>query len=165
MGGLYRRRGDRSGPLRTAPDRVGPGGHPPQRAAFLTKSSVPCPTSSRVPPCQDPRRWRRTAASPSAVARHQPGKPVLRQGCREVVADRALVLEELGRHDGADGVAAQILRAGRAAAVAVEPRQGIGAARFEFATEDVALAQLKVSISKRSPRAPSAPAAGVRVTS
>src|SRR5664280_2775651 len=40
-----------------------------QRRAFLTKSSVPCPTASFVPPYQLPRRCRRIAAGPSAVPR------------------------------------------------------------------------------------------------
>ena len=47
--------------------------------------------------------------------------------------------EELLRHDRADRVAAEIVRAGAAAAVAVEAGQRIGAARLEVAAEDVAL--------------------------
>ena len=35
-----------------------------------------------------------------AVAVHESGKPVLRYRCREVVADRALVLRELAGHSG-----------------------------------------------------------------
>ena len=45
------------------------GWSPCYRRAFLTKSSVPWPTSNRSPPCQLPRRWRRTASGPSAVPR------------------------------------------------------------------------------------------------
>src|SRR3712207_8242672 len=40
----------------------------------------------------------------------QAGEAVLRPRGGQVVAQRPLQLEELGRHDGADGVAAQVLR-------------------------------------------------------
>ena len=42
-----------------------------------------------------------------AVAGDESGRPVLRYRCREVVADRALVLQELASHNGASGVRAE----------------------------------------------------------
>ena len=83
----------------------------------------------------------------------------------EIVADPPLVLEELCRHHGADGVAAEILRPRRAAAVAVEPRHGVRPAGLERAAEDVALAQLNVSISRWSPAVPFGSVEGASVTS
>ena len=53
------------------------------------------------------------------VAGRQAGETPLRTGRHEVVADAALVVEELGRDDDADGVAAPVLGPGRAVAVAV----------------------------------------------
>lgn len=41
------------------------------------------------------------------------------------------MLQEFRRHDGAHGVAAEILRTGAAAAVPVEARERIGAALFK----------------------------------
>ena len=57
----------------------------------------------------------------------------------EVVADRRLVGEELLGHHRAHRVQADVLRADRAGAVAVEAGQGVGAAGLELAAEDVAL--------------------------
>ena len=74
-----------------------------------------------------------------AVARHEPREVVLRHRRAEVVADRALVLEELGRDDGADRVAAEVLGTGGAAAVPVEAGHRVGAARLELAAEHVAV--------------------------
>ena len=75
-----------------------------------------------------------------AVAGDQAREAVRRHRRRQVVADGALVLEELGGDDRADGVAAQVLRAGAAAPVAVEAGHRVGAARLELAAEDVAFA-------------------------
>src|ERR1700694_3301597 len=72
-----------------------------------------------------------------AVAWHEAGEPVLGYRRRQVVADGALVLQELGGHDGADGVPAEVLGPGRAAAVAVEAGERVGAARFERAPQHV----------------------------
>jgi hypothetical protein len=44
-----------------------------------------------------------------AVAWHEAGEPVVGHRRREVVADGALVLQELGGHDGADGLPAEVL--------------------------------------------------------
>src|SRR4051794_34851694 len=55
-----------------------------------------------------------------SVARVQPGEVPFGVRGDEIVADVELVLEELARHDGADRVAADVLRSAGAAAVAVE---------------------------------------------
>jgi len=73
------------------------------------------------------------------VAGHQAGESVLRHRCGQVVADRALMLEEVRGHDGADDVQADVLRTGRAAAVSVEAGDRVGATRFQLATEHVAI--------------------------
>ena len=74
-----------------------------------------------------------------AVAGHQAGERELGPRRLQVVADRALVLEELRRDDRADRVAAEVLRPGRAAAVAVEAGQRIVAAGLQRAAEHVAV--------------------------
>src|SRR6478735_1771767 len=99
-----------------------------------------------------------------AVARVQAGELVLRHRRREVVADASLVVEELGGDHRADGVAAQVLRAGAAAPVAVEARDRVGPAGLELLPQDVELGLLthdRASLtpaSRRSagPRRPSA---------
>ena len=73
-----------------------------------------------------------------AVARRESGEAILRSRSGQVVADAALVLEELGRDDGADGVAPDILRSGAAAAVAKEPGHRVRATRLQFAAKDIA---------------------------
>ena len=73
-----------------------------------------------------------------AIPRHQTREVVLPHGGAEVVADAALMVEELRSDDCADRVATEIIGAGVAAAVAEETGQRFGAARFEFTTEDVA---------------------------
>ena len=80
-----------------------------------------------------------TRGDAPAIAGHEAGEAVQRHRRREVVADRALVLEELRRDDGADRVAAEVLGAGAAAAVAVEASQRVGPAGLELASEDVAI--------------------------
>ena len=90
------------------------------------------------------------AAQPSSWARSQltavthqrspgtsPGNRYCGIGRAQVVADRALVLEELRGDDGADRVAAEVLGTGGAAAVAVEARHRVGAARLQIAAEHV----------------------------
>jgi hypothetical protein len=49
------------------------------------------------------------------------------------------VVQKLGRDHRADGVTADILRAGAAAAITKKPGHRVGAARLQVATEDVAL--------------------------
>jgi hypothetical protein len=58
-------------------------------------------------------------------------------GGREVVADQAAEFEEIGVDARTHHVRSEVIRAGAAASVAVETRQGIAAARLELATEDV----------------------------
>src|SRR5207302_8355918 len=60
-----------------------------------------------------------------AISGHQAGKMVLGHRRREVVADTALVLEELGGHHRADGVAAKVLAPGGTAPVSVEASEGV----------------------------------------
>jgi LacI family transcriptional regulator len=74
------------------------------------------------------------------VPRHQPGEPELGHRGGQIVADPALVLEEFGRHHRADGVAAQVLGAGRAASVPVETGERIGSTRLEFAAQHITVA-------------------------
>ena len=87
-----------------------------------------------------------------AVARLQAGEAVERHGGDQVVADPALVLEELGGDDRADRVAAEVLGAGVAAAVAEEPGDGVVAAGLQRAAEDVPLAHLVQSYPDRAGR-------------
>ena len=70
---------------------------------------------------------------------NEPGEAVLRSRRGQVVADPALLGEELGGHHGADRVAADILRPRAAVPVAEEPREGVGAARLQLSSEDVSL--------------------------
>src|SRR6478752_10344534 len=87
------------------------------------------------------------------VARGQAEEAVLRPRRREVVADRALVAQEVLGHHGADRVQPHVLGTARAEAVAVEPGQGFGAARLELAAEDVALRHGSGRLSPRATRA------------
>src|SRR3954452_15035165 len=73
-----------------------------------------------------------------AVARLEAGEAVRGHGRAQVVADLALVLQELRRDDRAEGVAAAVVGPRAAAAVAVEARERVGSARLELAAEDVA---------------------------
>src|SRR5579859_4294901 len=73
------------------------------------------------------------------VARHQPGKAERRDRGAQVVADAALVFEELGGDHRTDRVAPQVLRPGVAAAVPVETGHRIHAAGFEFTAQYVAI--------------------------
>src|ERR1700709_1081040 len=76
-----------------------------------------------------------------AVARKQARKPVLGHGCRQVVADGALVLKKFGGHHRADRVQTAVLVTGGTAAVPVEASHGLVAARFQWATQHVAIRQ------------------------
>ena len=84
-----------------------------------------------------------SASSQRAAQTHQrspgcrPSKPHSGPRRREVVPGRAAEDEELLRHHRADRVAAEILRPGRAAAVAEEARQRRGRAGQELAADDV----------------------------
>jgi hypothetical protein len=87
-----------------------------------------------------------------AIARDQTGEPVLRHRGDEVVPDSALVLEELRAHHRADRVAAEVFRTGVAAAVAVEARDRIGAARFQLSAQHVPLGHARsIADAHRSP--------------
>ena len=65
-----------------------------------------------------------------------------------------LVLEELGGHHGADRVAAEVVRAGAAAPVAVEPGERVGAARLQLPAQDVQLGHGRQSAVWRATREP-----------
>lgn len=80
-----------------------------------------------------------------AVAGLESGKAVQRHRGDEVVADRALMLEEIVCHDRTDGVAPAILRIRSAATVAKEACDRIGAARLQLTTEHVTIAHAGVS--------------------
>src|SRR5579864_6326680 len=85
------------------------------------------------------------------VARLQTREVVLGKGRAEVVADALLELEELGTDDGADRVTPQVAGAGTTVAVPIEPRERVGAADLERATEDVVLHRAEYPLS--DPRA------------
>ena len=74
-----------------------------------------------------------------AVAGHKPRELVLGHRGAQVVADTALVLEELSRHHRADRVAAQILRPGATAAIPIEPGKRVGAARLQLTAKHIAI--------------------------
>src|SRR6185437_11440918 len=57
----------------------------------------------------------------------------------QIVADAALVLQEFRGHDGADGMAAQILRPGAAAPVPVKAGDRVGAAWLQFPAQHIAI--------------------------
>ena len=73
-----------------------------------------------------------------AVTRRQSREAVLRSRSGEVVSYAPLVLEELGRDHGADGVAADVCRSCATATIAKEASQRVRAARFQVAIKNVA---------------------------
>ena len=73
------------------------------------------------------------------ISWHQAGEAVFRSRRGQVVSDRALVLQKLGGHDGADGVPPEIFCPGCTAAVAIEAGERFGTARFQLSTEHVAI--------------------------
>ena len=76
-------------------------------------------------------------ADAPAVAGLEAGEAVLRHGGGEIVAEALGGGEKLRRDDAADGVHAEIVRAGVAAAVAEEAGHGLAAAGGEGLAEDV----------------------------
>src|ERR1700722_18192911 len=74
------------------------------------------------------------------VSRHEPREPIRGYRRTQIVADTALVRQELFRHYGADRVTALVFRAASAAPVPVEASDRVGAARFQRAAEHVAIA-------------------------
>ena len=81
-----------------------------------------------------------------AVAGHESGEAVLGHRGAEVVADGALVLEELGGDHRADGVAAAVLGAGSTAPVPVEAGHGVHAAGLKLLAQDAAIVH-RISIA------------------
>ena len=74
-----------------------------------------------------------------AIARDESWEPVLRHRGREVVADAALVVEELLGDYRTHGMASGILGSGVAPPVPMEAGKRVGAARLESASEDAAI--------------------------
>jgi hypothetical protein len=75
-----------------------------------------------------------------AIAGHEARELVFGNWRAQVVADAALVGQELGRYDRADGVAAQVIRPGAAAAITEESGYRVGTTWFQLATEHVPIA-------------------------
>ena len=73
------------------------------------------------------------------LSRNQAGKAVKRHRRAEVVADGALVVEEIRGHHRADGVQPAVFRTRRTTAVTVEPRHRIRPARLQRFTQNVAI--------------------------
>jgi hypothetical protein len=84
-----------------------------------------------------PQPVRRGHAPP--VPRDEAGEGELGHRRGEVVADAALVLEELRGYHRADRVAAEVFRPGVAAPVTVEAGEGIGSAWLKLAAEHISL--------------------------
>jgi hypothetical protein len=78
-------------------------------------------------------------ADAPAVACLEAGKAVLGHGRGEIVAETGGLGQEGVGDDAADGVHAEIVRAGVAAAIAEEAGEGVGAAGFQGLAEDVLL--------------------------
>ena len=74
-----------------------------------------------------------------AVSRHQPRELELGNRRRQVVADAALVLEELSGHHGADRVATPVVRAGMTASITVEAGDRVGATWLQLTTDHIAI--------------------------
>ncbi len=81
-------------------------------------------------------------ADAPAVAGLETSEAVLRHGCAEIVAESFGGGEEWGVDDAADGVDAEVVGAGLAAAGAVEASHGLAAAGVERLAEDVFAAGL-----------------------
>lgn len=80
-----------------------------------------------------------TRAHTPSIPWLEPRESELRVRRGEVITDRLLMLEELGRYDGADGVRAKVIGTSVAVSVAVKAGQGFHAAHFQGFTEDVVL--------------------------
>lgn len=89
-------------------------------------------------------------ADAPAVAGPEAGEAVLRHGGGEIVAQGFGGFEEGVVDDAADGVDAEVLGAGLAAAGAVEAGHGLAAAGGERLAEDVAAAGLEFSRQEAS---------------
>ncbi len=77
------------------------------------------------------------------VAGHQPRELVLGHRGGQVVANTALVLQELGGHDRADSVAALVLRPGATATVSIEPGDRVATTRLQLTAEHIAIMHLR----------------------
>ena len=89
-----------------------------------------------------------------AVPRHQPRELELRNRRRQVVADAALVLEELSGHHGADRVASPVVRAGMTASITVEAGDRVGATWLQLTTDHIAITHVgSIRTSRRTRQA------------
>lgn len=75
-----------------------------------------------------------------AIPGYQAREAILRSWSDEIVADIALMFEEVGCYHGTDSVATQIFRSGGTASIPVEAGERIGAARLKFTTQHVEFA-------------------------
>ena len=123
----------------------------PGAARHGYQEPFPHPSGARPPQLPDPTipahvavvmdgngRWANQQGLPR-TAGHEAGEAELGPWGAEVVADSALVVEELSRHDRADRVAAEIVGPGPAAAVPEEPGQRLGPALLQRPAQHVAL--------------------------
>ena len=76
-------------------------------------------------------------ANTPAISRFQPGESPFRPGRDQIVAIEHGKIEELARHQHANGMQAGVLRSGPAISVAIKPGQGIAAAALQFGSENV----------------------------
>ncbi len=86
-----------------------------------------------------------------AITRNEAGEVVLGKRCTQVIANPALMSEELGGDHGAHGVTAEIIGPGGAASIAVVAREGVGSARLERGAQYVQIAH-PVSMAPFGPR-------------
>jgi hypothetical protein len=77
-----------------------------------------------------------------AITGHQAGKLIGRDWRAQVVADAPLMVEKLSGDHSADGVAAEILWSGPAAAITVETGQRVAPAGLQLASEHIAIGHL-----------------------
>ena len=89
-------------------------------------------------------------ADAPAVAGLEAGKAVLRHRCHEVVAASELMLEELRGHHSAHRVGAQVIRARRAAAVAIEAGERVAATLLEWTAEHIERLRHGISVPRHS---------------
>lgn len=71
------------------------------------------------------------------ITRGQAGKVVHRHRRDQIVTYAALMIEELRSDHGTHSMAPQILGAGPAVAVAIEPGEGVGTTGLELCAEDI----------------------------
>jgi hypothetical protein len=73
------------------------------------------------------------------VAGHKARESVLRHRRRQIIANPTLMFEEFGGDHRTDRVTAKVFRSRRAAAVSIETRHGVIAARLQRTTKDISV--------------------------